>query len=70
MKKKLLMYVYGDITTDARVNRAANALADEFDVTVISTNFGKEVKDDKYKNILIGSASTGIYSRIFMRHIE
>ena len=60
MKKKIIMYVYGDITTDARVNRAANALADEFDVTVISTNFGKEVKDDKYKNILIGSASTGL----------
>ena len=56
----MIMYVYGDITTDARVNRAANALADKFEVTVISTNFRKEVKDDKYNNILIGSASTGL----------
>lgn len=54
------MYVYGDITTDARVNRAANALADRFDVILISTNFGKEVKDDKFKNLLIGNASTGM----------
>lgn len=60
MKKKLIMYVYGDITTDARVNRAANALADYFDITLISTYFGKEVDSDRFKNVLIGSASTGI----------
>lgn len=60
MKKKLIMYVYGDITTDARVNRAANALADSFDVTLISTNCGKEVDNDRFKNVLIGSASTGM----------
>lgn len=54
------MYVYGDITTDARVNRAATALANDFDVTLISTNFGKEVKDTCYKNILVGNGEIGM----------
>lgn len=54
------MYVYGDITTDARVNRAANALTGSCDVTVISTNCGKPVKDIDYKNIVIGFNGVGI----------
>lgn len=54
------MYVYGDITTDARVNRAACALVGSYDVSLISTNCGKPVKDIEYKNILIGSNGTGI----------
>lgn len=58
--KKLLMYVYGDITTDARVNRAACALNRSCDVTLISTNYGKIVNDTDYKNILIGSSGIGI----------
>lgn len=54
------MYVYGDITTDARVNRAATALADKYDVCLLSTNFGKDVKDTIYKNILIGNGGIGM----------
>lgn len=60
MKPKLIMYVYGDITTDARVNRAATALADKYDVSLLSTNFGKDVKDTIYKNILIGNGGIGM----------
>lgn len=60
MKKKLIMFVYGDITTDARVNRAATALADKYDVCLLSTNFGKDVKDTVYKNILIGNGGIGL----------
>lgn len=58
--RKLLMYVYGDITTDARVNRAACALAKSYDVTLISTNCGKLENDTDYKNILICSSGIGI----------
>ena len=54
------MYVYGDITTDARVNRAANALADEYDVKLISTQCGKMVSNGKFENLLIGTSKTGI----------
>lgn len=58
-RKKIVMYVYNDITTDARVQRAANALADGFDLIVISTQKGKKVLDDGYKNLLVGGQSNG-----------
>lgn len=54
------MYVYGDITTDARVNRAATALASDFEVILISTYSGKEVKDSCYKNTLVGNGGIGM----------
>lgn len=54
------MYVYGDIITDGRVNRAANALSDDYEVTVISTNYGKPVDDDKFRNVLIGNLKGGV----------
>lgn len=56
----MVIYVYGDITTDARVNRAATALAEDFDVSLISTNFGKDVKDTSYKNVLVGNGGIGM----------
>lgn len=52
-KRKILMYVFGDITTDARVQRAANALSGDFDVTVLSHDKGKDVEDGAYRNILL-----------------
>ena len=60
MNPKIVMYVYGDITTDARVNRAALALADKYDVTLISQDSGKVVKDGKYKNILVNEGGSGV----------
>lgn len=60
MKRKLIMYVLNDITTDARVQRAATALASDFDVTLISTQKGKQIIDDKYINILVGGRFNGI----------
>ena len=47
------MYVFGDITTDARVQRAANALAPDFDVTVLSHNKGKIFESSYFKNVLL-----------------
>lgn len=58
--KKLVMYVYNDITTDARVQRAANALAVDFDLILISTQKGKQIEDRGYKNILVGGSSAGL----------
>lgn len=58
--KKLIMYVYNDILTDARVQRAAAALAIDFDLTLISTQKGKKIEDREYKNILVGGTSTGL----------
>lgn len=54
------MYVYNDITTDARVQRAANALANDFDLTLVSTQKGKKIEDREYKNILVGGHSKGV----------
>lgn len=53
------MYVYNDITTDARVQRAADALSSDFDLTLISTQKGKRIDDIGYKNILVGGSLHG-----------
>ena len=51
------MFVYGDITTDARVQRAASTLSKQFEVILISNNWGKELPVATYKNILVGRDS-------------
>lgn len=56
-RKKIIMYVYGDITTDARVQRAATALAEEYELILISNNCGKVLPSTKYRNILVGNGS-------------
>lgn len=60
MKTKIVMYVYGDITTDARVNRAAEALSSDYSVTLISTDCGKNIKPCSYTNVLVGRNENGI----------
>ena len=67
MKHRMIMYVYNDITTDARVQRAANALADHFDLTLISTQKGKEIQDQKYKNVLVsgGASKLNLFGSIY-----
>ena len=52
--KRIIMYVYGDITTDARVQRAADALSERFDVTVISKQLNKKLYSSSFKNVLVG----------------
>ena len=57
---KIAMYVYGNIQTDARVKRAARALAGCFDLTLLSNDCGIDVKDDGYHNVLLKCASAGL----------
>ena len=54
------MYVYNDITTDARVQRAANALADSNELTLISTQKGKQVSSSRYNDVLVGGKHHGL----------
>lgn len=54
MKTRILMYVYGDISTDARVQRAANALKKDFDVTLVSTQKHKKIPEFDFESILVG----------------
>ena len=58
-KKKIVMYVYNDITTDARVQRAAEALSGDFDLILISSQKGKTIEDKGYKNIFVGGRISG-----------
>ena len=49
------MYVYGDISTDARVHRSASTLASSYNVTVISNNRGsKSLPNSGYAHYLVG----------------
>lgn len=71
MKKKIIMFVYGDITTDARVQRSATALSADFDVTVISVQFGKAIPKFPFKNILLGNGySTSSYFHCLLSAIK
>lgn len=56
------MYVYGDIMTDARVQRCAIALSKIYSVTVISASSSKVVQSVPYKNIIVGNKWQGLYS--------
>ena len=53
------MYVYGNIQTDARVKRAARALAGKYDIVLLSSDCGVEVKDDGYRNVLLKCGASG-----------
>lgn len=71
MKEKLVMFVYGDITSDARVQRSAEALSSLYDVTVISTQFGKSLPNFKFNNKLVGNGfSTCSYIRCLYEAIR
>ena len=54
------MYVYGNIQTDARVKRAAKALAGKYDLILLSSDCGVQVKDDGYRNVLLKCQSSGL----------
>ena len=51
--KKLIMYVFGDIATDARVQRAAEALSNRYNVIVLSLDKGKKPDSSIYQNIIL-----------------
>lgn len=71
MKEKLVMFVYGDITSDARVQRSAEALSSLYDVTVISTQFHKSLPNFKFNNKLVGNGfSTCSYIRCLYEAIR
>ena len=53
------MYVYNDITTDARVQRAVDSFAVDYDLTLISIHKGKVIHDSNYRNILAGGHYKG-----------
>lgn len=57
---KIVMYVYGNIQTDARVKRAAKALAGKYELILLSSDCGKQVKDDGYRNVLLKCKSSGL----------
>lgn len=63
-KKKIVMYVYSDLKTDARVNRSIQALKENYDITIYATDssVGKisregycyvDVIDSRIKNHLV-----------------
>lgn len=60
MKKKIVMYVYGDLSTDARVQRAASALCDNYNVTVVSNTPRREVKSGLWTNYYVSTNHSGI----------
>lgn len=57
---KIVMYVYGNIQTDARVKRAARALAGKYDLILLSSDCGVQVKNDGYRNVLLKCKSSGL----------
>lgn len=61
--KKMLMFVYNDINTDARVQRSAETLAEIVDLEVLSV--GKEYSNPKYKTSNIYSSVVSNIIRYF-----
>ena len=63
------MFVYGDITTDARVQRAVMALQSAYEIVLVSTNKGETFFCDRCKNILVGRKKDG-FRNLFSCIIE
>lgn len=59
--KKAIMVVMNTLNTDARVQRAANALKEQFDLTVIATDKG--TKEVGYYQVLMDTENTSGFSR-------
>lgn len=57
---RIVMYVYGNIQTDARVKRAAKALAEKYELILLSNDCGIAVEDNGYKNVLLKCESSGV----------
>ena len=61
--KKLLMFVYNDLNTDARVQRAATALSDYAEIEVLS--IGKPFNAKSYKNHVLNAKCKNHMLRYF-----
>ncbi len=57
-KPQMLMFVYNDLTTDARVQRSLDTLKQAFDITILST--GDPYERDGIKNVVLNSSKTGM----------
>lgn len=57
---KIVMYVYGNIQTDVRVKRAARVLSENYDLMLLSSDSGVQVKDAGYRNVLLKCKSFGV----------
>lgn len=55
-KKRLIMFLYGDIVTDARVQRSAEALSDKYELTLICPDNNKQVPASRYQTIIVKSS--------------
>lgn len=58
-RPSMLMFVYNDLKTDARVQRSLTTLTKSFDITILST--GDEFKWENVTNILLCSQKSGIF---------
>ncbi len=58
--KKIVMFLYGDITIDARVQRAAAVLSKDYELILLSNDWGKSIPSTNYSNVLIGKGSFDI----------
>ena len=58
-KPKMLMFVYNDLTTDARVQRSLDTLKQAFDITILS--IGEPFEHDGIKNVVLNSSKTRMH---------
>ena len=56
---RIIMFVYGDITTDARVQRAANVVCHNNDLTLVSLKTDHLLEEIKYKQSFVGGKRIG-----------
>lgn len=57
-KPRMLMFVYNDLTTDARVQRSLNTLKVGFDITILST--GEPYECEGINNVVLNTPQKGI----------
>ena len=57
-KPSMLMFVYNDLKTDARVQRSLNTLSQSFEITILSTGEAYDCND--VKNVILNSKKSGM----------
>ncbi len=59
MKKKMFMFVYNDLATDARVMRTINSLSKDYELIIYSIGATKEIKNVSQKQFKMPSGKIG-----------